>query len=74
MIIKINSIVNDGSRNRPEVKLKPKSNDSRLLLLLKKEYAGGKTVDEYDFDDNHITRVILKEHNIYCISFRDKYN
>ncbi len=57
-----------------EVEVKEKVNNKCLLPPVKKEYKEEKTVEEFNFVDKHITRVIIKEHNKYCVFFRVKHN
>ena len=57
-----------------EMEVKQKVYNKCLLPPLKKEYVESKTVEEFDFEDKHITRVIIKESNKYCVFFRVKHN
>ena len=57
-----------------EMEVKQKAYNKCLLPPLKKEYVESKTVEEFDFEDKHITRVIIKESNKYCVFFRVKHN
>ncbi len=56
------------------LEVKEKVYDKCLLPPVKKEYTDEKTVEEFSFVDKHITRVIIKEQNKYCIFFRVKHN
>ncbi len=70
----ISSTFDDNSLNILEAEVKQKSNDRCLLPPLKSVYPEDRTVEEYDFDDKHITRIIIREHNKYCAFLRVKHN
>jgi len=69
-----NTLSSDDLHSKPKVKVKEKEYDRCLLPPLKKEYADERTVEEYDFTDKHITRVIIRESNKYSVFFRVKHN
>ncbi len=70
----LNSSVKDDSQKQLEVDVQQKRYSKCMLPPLKKVYANEKTVEEFDFADKHITRVIIRERNKYCIFLRVKHS
>ncbi len=57
-----------------DVEIKQKVYGKCLLPPLKKNYVKKKTVEEFSFEDKHITRVIIRNGNEYNVYFRVKHN